>query len=370
LTARLFGVRALNRALLARQLLLRRARLSPAQALEHLVGMQAQIPNSPYLGLWTRLAGFRPADLSRMLVARRAVRGPLMRATLHLVTARDYRTLRPLVGPALERCLNGSFGRQLAGLDTAAVAAAGRALLGTQPRNGAEIGGLLHERWPDRDARALGYAVQYLSALVQMPPRGVWGETGPPTWTTAEAWLGRPLRSDPSPQTLVLRYLAAFGPATVADIRAWSGLPGLREVVERLRRRLRVFRSDRGDELFDRPDAPRPHPGTPAPPRFLPFYDNIALGHADRRRIVPDGIGSRVYTNEGLLVGTVLLDGFIGGRWKVVRERGRATLFVEPFARLRPADRAALAGEGARLVAFAAAESGDKVFVEISSPAR
>ena len=368
--ARVLGVRALNRALLARQMLLRRSKLSAAKAIEHLVGMQAQIPNSPYIGLWTRLDGFAPDELSRLITERRAVRGPLMRATLHLVTARDYLALRPLVQPVMERCLNGSFGRHLAGTNTVAVAAAGRSLLEKHPRTGAELGALLHERWPDRDARALGYAVQYLSSLLQMPPRGVWGTTGPTTWTTAEAWLGRPLATEPSPDKMVMRYLAAFGPAAVADIRAWSGVPGLREVTERLRPRLRTFRDERGDELFDLPDAPRPGPDTPAPPRFLPFYDNIALGHADRSRIIADGLGARLYTSEGLLMGTVLLDGFIGGRWKVVRERGRATLFVEPFARLRKADRAALAEEGARLVAFAAAESGEKGLVEISSPAR
>jgi Winged helix DNA-binding domain len=351
------GVRALNRALLARQLLLRRSKLSAPQAIEHLVGMQAQIPNSPYIGLWTRLDGFRPDELARMIIARRAVRGALLRTTLHLVTARDYLALRPLLQPAMERCLHGNFRRPLAGLDPRAVADAGHALLEEQPRSGAELGALLHERWPDHDARALGYAVQYLSPLVQMPPRGVWGKTGPTTWTTAEAWLRRRLKATVSPDKLVLRYLAAFGPATVADMRVWSGLAGLREVAERLRRRLRTFRDERGAELFDVPGAPRPAPDTPAPPRFLPFYDNVALSHADRARIVPEGHGARVFTTEGLFVGTVLLDGFVGGRWKIASGRGKTTLSIEPFARLRRSDRAALEAEGARLVAFAAPDA-------------
>jgi hypothetical protein len=369
LKTRVLGVRALNRALLARQLLLRRSQLSVAKAIEHLVGMQAQIPNSPYIGLWTRLDGFRPEELSRMVTERRAVRGALMRATLHLVTARDYLNLRPLVQPVMERCLNGAFGRHLAGLNKRTIATAGRALLEKQPHNGAELGALLHERWSDRDARALGYAVQYLSPLLQMPPRGVWGTSGPTTWTTAEAWLGRPLATDPSPDKLVMRYLAAFGPATVADIRVWSGVPGLREVVERLRRRLRTFRNERDDELFDLPGAPRPDPATEVPPRFLPYYDNAVLGHADRSRVIGDGRGAQLYPSEGLLVGTVLLDGFIEGRWRITRPRGKVTLIVEPFARLRRTDRGALAEEGARLVAFAA-ESGERTSVEISSRAR
>ena len=356
------GVRALNRALLARQMLLRRAKLPAARALEHLVGLQAQIPNAPYIGLWTRLDGFDPGELSRMITARRAVRGTLLRATLHVVTARDYLALRPLLQPVMERCLNGGFGRHLAGLDTGVIVSAGRALLEKQPRGGAELGTRLHERWADRDARALGYAVQYLAPLVQTPPRGVWGANGPPTWATAEDWLGRPLKPGLSADKLVLRYLAAFGPATVADMRVWSGLPGLREVAERLRRRLRTFRDERGEELFDLPGAPRPDPETPAPPRFLPCYDNVALAHADRSRIVGDG--ARLFTSDGLLRGTVLVDGFIGGRWQIVRERKAAVLTVEPFARLRRADRAALDDEGRRLCAFVAR------ILLIDSPAR
>jgi len=228
-------------------------------------------------------------------------------------------------------------------------------LLKKQPRSGAELSKLLEERWPDRDPRSLGYAVQYLSPLVQMPPRGVWGASGQATWTTAEAWLGRPLKTDPSPDKMVMRYLAAFGPATVPDMQAWSGVTRLGEVTKRLRRRLRTFRNERGDELFDLPDAPRPDRDTPAPPRFLPYYDNVALSHADRTRIIADGHGGRLFTSDGLLVGTVLIDGFVGGRWKVRRESGKATLIIQPFGQLRRQDRAMLAEEGDRLVTFAAA---------------
>jgi len=356
LTRGVLGDRALNRALLARQLLLRRSPLSIPKAIEHLVGLQAQIPNAPYIGLWTRLDGFRPEELARMIVGRRAVRGALLRTTLHLVTARDYLALRPLLQPVMERCLNANFRRPLAGLDTQTVADAGRALLARQPRGGAELGELLHERWPGHDARALGYAVQYLTPLLQIPPRGVWGTTGPTTWTTAESWLGRRPRSI-SPETLVRRYLAGFGPATVADMRVWSGLPGLREVVERLRRRLRTFRDERGAELFDLPGAPRPDADTPAPPRFLPFYDNVMLSHAERARIVPQGRRPPVFTTEGLFVGTVLIDGFIGGRWRIATGGARATLGIDLFVRPRRSDRAALEDEGARLLALAAPDT-------------
>jgi hypothetical protein len=355
-------IRALNRALLARQLLLKRSPMSPAKAIEHLVGVQAQIPNSPYIGLWTRLNDFRPDELAELVITRRVLRGSLLRGTLHLVTARDYLILYPLVRPVMERALKSNFAKRLAGLDVNAIAAAGRALLEKQPRSGAELSKLLQERWRGRDAHSLGYAVQYLSPLVQLPPRGVWGKNGQVRWTTARAWIGRRTSDKPSADKLVRRYLAAFGPATVMDIRAWSGIAGLREVTERLRRRLRTFRSEAGGELFDLPDAPRPDPDTPAPSRFLPYYDNALLGHADRSRIIaPDG-GMRFFATAGLLVGTILVDGFLAGRWKVVRDgkgsrHNRVTLLVEYFDPIRKPDRAALAEEGHRLLNFAAPDA-------------
>ncbi|MFI5007868.1 MAG: winged helix DNA-binding domain-containing protein [Solirubrobacterales bacterium] len=351
MTSGVLGARALNRALLARQLLLRRSKRPLVEAIEHLVGLQAQIPSSPYLGLWTRLHGFRPDELGRLITGRHAVRGTLMRGTLHLVTARDYLALRPVVQPVMERALNGSFRRSLAGLSTKAIVAAGRALIEKQPRTGTELSALLRKRWPDRDPRALGYAVQYLAPLLQMAPRGIWGANMPPTWTTAEAWLGRPIGTDPSPDEMIARYLAAFGPATAADMRAWSGLTGLREVVERLRPRLRVFKDEHGRELFDLPDAPRPDPDIEAPPRFLPCYDNVLLSHADRTRIIAPR--TPLYPREGLLLGGVLIDGFVGARWRVVRDGDQGIMAIEHFGRLRAVDRAALEEEGRRLLLFA-----------------
>ena len=346
--------RALNRALLARQMLLRRAELSAAETIEHLVGMQAQAPNAPYVGLWTRLEGFHPGVLAQMITERRAVRVPLMRTTLHLVTARDCLALRPVVQPVLERGLHtGSpFGRNLVGMDMKALLSAGRALLEEQPRTTAALGKLLGARWPERDAASLAHAVRYLVPLVQLPPRGIWGASGQATRTTVEAWLGRPVASDPTPDEIIMRYLAAFGPASVKDIQAWCWLTRLREVVERLRPRLRVFRDEDGNELFDLPDAPRPDPDTPAPPRFLPEYDNALLSHADRRRIIADEYRERIFTK-----GAVLVDGFVCGTWKTARQRGAATLHIELFQSLSQDDRAALEEEGARLLTFAAGDA-------------
>ena len=345
--------RALNRALLARQLLLRRHTLPAAAAIEHLVGLQAQVPHTPYVGLWTRLDGFRHEDLAQLMIARRAVRLALMRSTIHLVTARDGLALRPVVQPALDRDLyrTSTHGPHIVGLDMSALLAAGRTLLDERPLTAAELGARLHARWPDRDPSSLAYALRTLAPLVQTPPRGLWGLSGQTRYATAEAWLGQPLAPDTAPATMILRYLAAFGPATVGDVQTWSGLTGLRVVVERLRPHLHIFRDERGRELFDLPDAPRPDPATPAPPRFLPAFDNVLLAHADRTRIIADD-HREIIAAHHLTCGTVLVDGFVCGAWRTERTRGTATLVIEPFASLSQEERAAVAGEGEHLVRF------------------
>ena len=363
-TGEVLSQRALNRALLARQLLLARAEMPPEVAIEHQVGMQAQSPLAPYVGLWSRLAVFAPDELARLITERRAVRVSLMRTTLHLVTARDALALRPLLRPVLERGFHSGspFGRHLKGTDIEPVLAVGRALLEERPLTTDALGKLLHERWPDRDTASLAHAVRYLVPLVQLPPRGIWGQGGQATWTTVAAWLGRDVDAEGDIEALVLRYLAAFGPASVRDIQAWCWLTRLGAVVERLRPRLRVFRDEAGVALFDLPDAPRPDPETPAPPRFVPEYDNLLLSHADRTRVIADIDRERVFTK-----GAFLVDGYVRGTWRIARARGTAALLVEPFAALGRADRAEVEEEGERLLAFAAAKAGSRE-VRIAAP--
>ena len=185
-----------------------------------------------------------------------------MRATIHLVSADDCLTLRPLMQPVLDAELrrHPEYAPKLAGVDMAPVLAFARPLLAEAPRTGGQLRAALAERFPEHDGAALAYACRNLLAFVQVPPRGLWGQTRQVTSTTAEAWLGRPLEPQPSIDEVVLRYLGAFGPATVADIASWSRLTGMRAVVERLAPRLRTFADERGRELFDLPDAPRPDP--------------------------------------------------------------------------------------------------------------
>jgi len=347
------GRRALNRALLERQMLLRRDPISPEVAVERLVGMQAQAPLAPYVGLWTRLDRFGHDELSALLLDRRAVRIVLMRSTVHLVTGRDCLALRPLMQPVLERQFRGSqFGKRLAGFDLDEIAAAGRALLVGQPMTATEAAKALGARWPGADPESVAHVLRMALPLVQVPPRGVWGQGGLPLVTPAEHWLGRALAAAPSPDEMMLRYLAAFGPASVADVQAWSGLTRLREVAERLRPRLRVFRDEAGGELLDVPGAPLPDPDTPAPVRYLPEYDNALLSHADRTRIITPAQGARVFMRGALLV-----DGFVRGAWTVARAKGVATLRIEAFAKLANAERREVEEEGARLLEFVAAEA-------------
>ena len=357
------SLRALNRAALHRQLLLDRAPMTAGEAVRHLGGLQAQAPLAPYVGLWTRLAGFRHEALKDLLTERAVLRAHLMRNTVHLVDAADYVRFRPLYQPLLGRHLAGTLparagGKNLVGVDLAELAEVAADLLGQTALTRVELGARLALRWPDHDPASLAYAASHLLPLVQVPPRGLWGEPNSrAAFMLADAWLNTPAPAPaPAPvsrstilEQLVLRYLAAYGPASVADIQAWSGLTRLREVTDRLGSRLRTFSGPAGAGLLDLPDAPRPDPDVPAPPRFLPEYDNLLLSYAERTRVIPHRRPVPLPPGHGAAGGTLLVDGSWQADWKI--SQGIAE--IRPFIRLSPADRDAIAAEGERLLGFA-----------------
>jgi hypothetical protein len=352
------GPRALNRALLERQLLLHRVDSPVTEAVEHLVGLQAQSPLPPYYGLWSRLEDFDPHELGRMLTDREAVRLTLMRGTVHLVTARDSHMLRPLVQPVIERVHNGAFGRRMDGADLGELAETARELLAAGPLTARELGRGLVARGIGSDEEAIGNAARVYLTLVQVPPRGVWGASGQAKYATIESWTGRELEAEPSIDDVVLRYLCAFGPASVMDVQSWSGLTRLKEVLDRLRPRLLAFRDEHGKELFDLPEAPRPDPGVSAPVRFVGEYDNVLLGHADRRRIIPEGLSWEAMLADGRFFNNLLVDGMLRATWRIEREgTRRATLIIRPFRRLARAEREEVAAEAERMIDFAAADA-------------
>jgi len=347
-------------------MLLQRMRIGPMEAVERLVAMQAQSPRDPYVALWSRLAGFDPATLSKAIESRRAVRMTLLRATLHLVSARDALALRRMFQPVVERMFFGqkAFRDAAAGIDLDEVVALFRRRLEERPGTRSDLSRVVADLWPDRDALNLGYAL-YLLPTVQVTPRGLWGRSARAEVTTLEHWLGVAQLDEPgsSPAELVRRYLAVFGPATPADFANWSGLAGMREAFEELRPKLRTFRDEHGRELFDVPRAPLPSADTPTPVRFLPEYDNVLLGHDDRSRVVPEGVPQWTAVGWGL----VLVDGFVTARWKLEESKSNASLRVEPFRRLSSGERSDVRDEGSLVAEFLAASS-VKREVRIASP--
>jgi hypothetical protein len=342
--------RRLNRATLTRQSLDERAELSAETMIERLAGVHAQDAEPPYIGLWNRVAGFRTEDLATLLDLRAVVRAALHRGARYLVTAEDYLWLRPTLEPMLRARRERALGRRTAGVDPGHLAAAARSLLAGRIVPRPELGRALAARWPGQDPVALARSARMLLPVLHPPPSGLWGRRGPAPFVLAEEWLGRLPARRPDPAGLVTRHLAAFGPATVEDVQAWSGVTGLREVTGELRPRLREFRGEDGEELLDLPDAPLPEEDRPVPVRFLARQDDVVLAHADRTRLAEAG-GRRGPGAPALLV-----DGFVRGVWSLAREAdGRAVLTVRLSAPLTRRQRDEAAEEGAALLRFAAA---------------
>lgn len=344
--------RELNRATLARQLLLERAAMTPVAAVEQLIGMQAQEARPPFIGLWSRLQAGRRGEMIRAVEERQLVRATLMRGTIHLFSAADYRAYRPAIQPVLDRAL-GVLGSRSEGLDIAQVLPAARALLAGNPLPFNDIRRQLQAQFPDMHDRALGYTVRMMLPLVMIPAAHRWGYLANAPFGLADEWIGPAQPPEHALQDLIRRYLAAFGPATVADAQTWLGMPGLKPTFETLRPGLLTFRDERGKTYFDLPDAPRPPADTPAPVRFLPDFDNLLLSHGDRTRIIADDHRGIVYQKGNLrLLPSILVDGVVAGTWRSDRKRRDATLTITPFRSLPPGTKRDLAAGGEGLIRF------------------
>jgi hypothetical protein len=343
--------RQLNRATLQRQLLLARERRSALSVIHDLLGLQAQWPRSPAIALWSRLESFAREELLDLFRERTAVRATLMRGTLHVVTAPDYLALRPTLTPVLDRALEGPLRGRLDGIDLAALVLQARGFLGKQTRTFEQIREHLARLNPKGDERALGYAVRMRLALVQAPDAERWGFATQPLFADAEAWLGKRAAKPLSVAELVKRYLAAYGPASVVDMQAWTGLQRLNDVVTAMAPELRLFADPRGRLLFDLPAAPRPDPDLAAPVRLLPEFDSMIVARADERFVAAQH-RPKVFLSALRIAPTFLVDGFAAGTWKLERKRTVATLTLQPFGPLAKKARTALMAEASALLRF------------------
>lgn len=342
-------------------MLLARERVGVVAAVERLGGLQAQEAKPPFIALWSRLEGFDREELRRALQKREVVRALLMRATLHIVSGGDHAALRGAMGPVMTNALRALRGRDQ-GLDLEALLPVARRLAAEQPRTFGELRPLLSEAFPGVNERALGYAVRTHLPLVMVPTDDPWAFPSDATFTPADAWLDAPAEVDDGAATLVRRHLGAFGPASAADIQAWSGLKGLKVVLEGMGGELVAFRDDRRRTLYDLPDAPRPDEDAPAPPRLLPEFDSVVLAHDDRSRVVADEHRGKLVTKNLRVRATFLVDGFVAGTWTVARKGRKATLTLTPFARLPRGARQPLVDEAEALLRFS---EGDEAAVEV-----
>lgn len=344
--------RQLNRATLARQMLLERSDMGLAEAVQFVIGLQGQVSEGPYQGLWSRLRDFRHEALTALIVDRTLVRATSLRSTLHLHTVDDLLGLRPHVQPTLDRMWQSAFGnRRFGGNDVAAVQKAGVRLLDEGPMTGGQLGAALSEEFPDGEPLAKSVLLQVKDILVQIPPTRIWGSGHAPLLTRAQNWVPKPHKRPMTREALVLRYLAAYGPASVNDMQAWAGMTRLSEAFGGVRDQLVEFEGEDGRVLYDLPDAPRPEADTPAPVRFLPDYDNVLLGFADRSRIVGADDQKRL-VELSRSFRAVLIDGVVTASWSIAREKDQATLTVTPFRKLLKREIRDIEREGVAYLGF------------------
>lgn len=340
--------RELNRATLSRQMLLERADRGIVETVEWLLGQQAQQTHDPYIGLWSRLAGFKHEALTALIVGKALVRATTMRGTLHLHTPRDLAGLRPLIQPVLERMWQGNFRKRFGHNDQEAVLAAARQIIDREPMTAGALGKELAAHFPSAEPLAMTVLLQVREALIQVPPTRIWGSGHAPLLMRAGRYLGS-VAGDLDLATLVRRYLAAHGPASINDMQSWCGLTRLGEVFESIAGELVTFENEEGRVLYDLPDAPRPGGDVTAPVRLMPLYDNAFLGFDDRRRFLLPGRKADFLTDAKP---AVVVDGLIAGGWASEAETRRARLTVTPYRKLAKREIAEVEREGLALLRF------------------
>jgi len=343
-------LRELNRATLARQMLLAREKRPVVKAVEHLLGLQAQLPRPPFTGLWSRLQDFSRADLSTAVNKRTVVRATSMRGTIHLMTAADFLKFRGCLQPSLDAGMQAILRERTDALDMPALLAAARAYFATA-HTFEDARDHLVSKFPRGDQRAMGYVARMSVPLVQVPSADRWAYPARADFIRADTWLGKPVTACGSLAPFVLRYLSAYGPSTVKDAQAWTGLANLEPVFATLGGTLVTLPGPSGRPLYDLSDAPRPDADTPAPVRFLPEWDSVIVTRADER-VVARADRPRVFLPGLRVAALVLVDGMAAATWKVSATSTRATLQVETFKPWAAAVRREVATEGEALLRF------------------
>ena len=343
-------LRELNRTSLHRQMLLERQDVSVKNAVDRLIGMQSQIPNPAYIGLWSRLKNFTKDDLTQAIENREIVRAAMMRSTLHLVTVDVYGKIQKTIQLALEKGYRSFFGKYRDVVDVEKLIMMAKPFLEEEPRSMGNLRELLQPVHPDVEPNALTYAIRTYLPLVQVPPAGTWGVGTRATYVPADMWLNEPQEADVI--ALFKLYLAAYGPAMIMDFQAFTGLTSLTKTVNAEKDGFTIYQNEDGKDLFDLPDLDIIPGDTPVPVTFLPEYENALISYKDRNRILSDKHRKKVFLSAARVASTVLVDGFVAGTWKSERDKDTATLRIDLFEDISLSIKDEMIEEAQRLLQF------------------